>query len=591
MRLLAGFVLALSLSVAAGARCEEAVPYRAELSGVEGTDLAESIEAASQLISLQDRPPASVVALKRRADDDHARIVEALRSEGYYEGDASITMDDTRRPVPVHIHVDPGPEFRLARYDVAFHAPKGQPAPEPVPLDMLGVELGEPARAGTVLQAQDKLLQALAQQGYPLAKVADRQAVVDHADKEMRVTVTVDSGPLAHFGTVTIEGLHQVSESWVRNRIPWRTGDRFSLAAMDRLRKRLVDSRLFSSVRLSTGTQVNANGELPITVALTEGKKRSVGGGGNWSTTEGFGGQAFWENRNLLGGAETLRAEATVSQIMEAADLAYTAPDLRVPGEDFIASTRVEKQITEAYTTRTAGAAAGLSWQLGDTWRASASTAVERTLQLQEGQNASFTLVSLPFELRHDSTDSILDPSTGDRMVLTDQPFLNVLGTLTPFNRISLYDTRYLQVFDRPRTVLAGWLRAGAIQGVGVFQVPANRRFYVGGGGSVRGFGYQKAGPIDTAGVSVGGASELSFGGEVRVKVTDTIGLVPFLEGGRAYEQRLPDFSQEMFWGAGIGVRYYTPIGPVRADIAFPLNPRPGIDDGYQLYFSLGQAF
>jgi translocation and assembly module TamA len=113
----------------------------------------------------------------------------------------------------------------------------------------------------------------------------------------------------------------------------------------------------------------------------------------------------------------------------------------------------------------------------------------------------------------------------------------------------------------------------------------------MGGAGSVRAFGFQKAGPVDAAGDPTGGVSALGLGGELRFRASDTIGVVPFVEGGRAYASRLPDLSQTLFWGGGIGLRYITPIGPVRADVAVPVNRRSGVDDPFQIYLSLGQAF
>ncbi len=119
--------------------------------------------------------------------------------------------------------------------------------------------------------------------------------------------------------------------------------------------------------------------------------------------------------------------------------------------------------------------------------------------------------------------------------------------------------------------------------------MPPQRRFYAGGGGSVRGYDYQAASPRDANGDIIGGLSYFEASAELRIKITDTIGVVPFFDMGSAFSSEMPDFDS-LKYSAGIGLRYYTAIGPLRVDFAVPLNPGP--DDGsYGVYVSLGQAF
>jgi translocation and assembly module TamA len=583
-------VLAAVLVLAMPARGDEAIAYHTTVSGLEDTDLGQKVEADSLLVSHQDDPVAGLAVLQRRADDDHGRIEQLLRSEGYYRPSIDISVDPGQRPVAVAVRVDPGPVFRLKAFDIQSSAVP--PCLENLgPLENLGVELGEPARAETVVAAEKKLLASLAEDGYPLARILDRDVVVDHADASMRVRLVVECVALAHFGAVTITGLKTVDETWLRNRIPWQDGDRFSVSVMERLRKRLADSRLFSSVKVSTAAVVAADGRLPVTIGVVESRHRSVGLGGNWSSTEGIGGNAFWEHRNLFDGGEHLRAQLTGSEIRNAFDLTYDGPDVGLPDQDLIAAAKIEELRTKAYVTRTQGASAGLSWLLTETLRASASGAFEHTRDVEQNQPRTFTLVSAPLDLRYDGSDDLLDPTKGQRVTVAVQPFLGLLGGEAAFNRFEANGSAYVKVTDEPRVVLAGWGRLGTIQGAETFDVPAPHRFFVGGAGSVRGFGLQKAGPVDAVGDPVGGLSALSFGGEIRIRASESIGVVPFIEGGRAYLDSVPQMDLPLFWGAGLGLRWFTPVGPVRADVAVPLNPRSGIDSPYQIYLSLGQAF
>lgn len=587
---LPAWLLALALLLGGTMARADEVPYTAEIVGPLDSDLRGRIESASRLLGLADEPPASLAALGRRADDDRTRIGEVLRAEGWYAGTITIAMDAERRPVPVTIAVEPGPRFTLERFDIRIATPLGQVPPQPILLDALGIEIGSPARARQVTDAQTALLQALAEQGYPLAKAAERRVVVDHAATAMRVEMGVDSGPPTRFGSVAVTGLERLDEDWVRNRIPWREGEPFAVDQLEKLRQRLVASGLFTTVKISTAEQVGEGNLLPMTIALQERDRRSVGLGASWSSAEGVGANAFWEHRSLFDSAERLRLSLVASEIRNAVDADYRDPDLGLPDQDLLVSARIEEQRTRAFVTDTAALQSGLEWLLSPTWKASAAGAVERTIEKEQARTRRFFLVSLPLEARRDTSDDILDPSRGNRLVAGVRPFVEQLGSDIGFTRIEAYDSQYLQVFDQPRVILAGWGRLGTIQGAKAGEIPADKRFYVGGGGSVRAYGHQLAGPVaeDTP---EGGRSSLSFGGEARIRVTERIGVVPFVEAGSVSATPWPDLGQRLLWGPGLGLRYHTPIGPVRLDLAVPMVRREGVDDPVQVYLSLGQAF
>lgn len=566
------------------------VPYTVEMTGI-GDELRRRVEEHARLFALADEPPASVVALRRRADEDADRIREVLRSEGFYDARIDIAMEDEARPVPIRIIVDPGPEFVLQAYDLVYQVPEGFPEPGPVNLEDLDLRIGQRARAEPVVQAQTALLRIMADRGYPLAAVTDRRVEVDFADQAMRVTVEVATGGQARFGEVTIEGLEDVGRSVIERRIPWEEGEVFSVSRIERLRVRLQDTRLFALIRIATAEELREDGRLPITIRVEEALHRSIGAGASWSSTEGFGGRAFWEHRNLLGEGERLRVSAMAAEIRNALDFLYREPDFFSVDQSLLLAATIEELRTEAFITQTVGASAVVERAITSTWAVSGGVALERTFEEERNQRSSFTLVSFPLETRHDTTDDLLDPTGGNRLRVTVQPFVEGLGT-AGFTRIELYDSLYFQLREAsPRLIAAGWARLGTIRGGDLDDVPADKRFFVGGGGSVRPFGFQMAGPVDAQGNPTGGLSAIGFGGELRVRVTETIGVVPFVEAGRADIEQWPKFGDQMLWGGGLGVRYHTPIGPIRADIAVPANPRRNIDDRYLVYLSLGQAF
>jgi translocation and assembly module TamA len=171
------------------------------------------------------------------------------------------------------------------------------------------------------------------------------------------------------------------------------------------------------------------------------------------------------------------------------------------------------------------------------------------------------------------------------------RPYADVTGGFRQFTRVQAQQTLHFALFDEPRTIWALWGDAGSYLNSKTVDLPAGKRFYAGGGGSVRGYRLYYAGPLNARGQPAGGRSLLGFGSEFRVKVTDSIGIVPFFEGANVASTPTPRLDQRLFYGAGLGFRYYTPIGPIRADLAIPLERRKGVDDAYQIYLSLGQAF
>lgn len=566
------------------------VGYMVDIVGVEG-DLAEQVREASILVRLRDRPPGSMVALRRRAQADEERVMDVLRSNGFYAGEVEITLAETARPVPVTIAVSLGKPFVLGAFRVSSARPDPDATPLVVGLESLGLELGRRAIAREVVEAERRLLLELARRGYPLARIVDRKAVADFATHRLAVDVSVDTGPFARFGRVEVAGLEDVAEAYVQRRLPWEQGDSFDSRDMEQARQELVATGLFSSVRLSTGEAVEAGGLLPIRIELRERPHRSIGGGVRYSTSQGPGVALFWEHRNLYGENEFFRVSAEYDSTVSAFNTTFRNPDFGGKDQDLVLSSRLREESTEAFDSTALSASAVMQWRLTETWRASAGLAAERSRQEEAGMRRNFTLVSVPGQLYHDSTDDLLDPTRGGRLQLDVEPVLEALGSSLNFVRTELADSVYFQAFEEPRVILAGWARLGAIFGAQRQELPADRRFYAGGGGSVRGYGFQLAGPVNAEGDPIGGKSLLAFGGEVRYRPTETIGIVGFLEGGNVYRDQLPSLAEDLFWGAGLGFRYFTPIGPVRGDIAIPLRRRDDVDDPFQIYLSFGQAF
>lgn len=586
------FALATLATLALAPPARADIRYETEiwLKDIKDKTLSQSLEGASQLVALEDRPPPSDAALRRRVEDDLPRLNEVMQAAGYWTAKLSYAIEAEGEKATVKVTIEPGPLFHLA--SVTLVTPEGGSLPEleKLGLGTFGLEINGPARSQPIVAAEQRIVDQYGRTGRPFAKVTDRKAVIDIATNTMRVTYTVVPGAAAKFGPLDITGLTRVDRDFVTRRIAWKEGEPYDSRAVETTRQDLVKTALFSAVRISHADAPDEKGEVAMTVALTEGPPRSVGAGIAYNTNLGFGVQGFWEHRNLFGAGENLRVTAGAAERQLALALAFRKPDFLERNQDGLANAGLLQQKTDAYDARREQIFLGIERPIipsltMDTGLDFEHANVSRSIIGSE----DYSLVGLPFVLRHDTTDDLLDPTIGSRQTLTLVPYHSISGPSLDFLTSRIEVRHYQRLDDTGRILLAGFGALGSIVGASRDALPPDKRLYAGGAGSVRGYAYQHAGPINDAGIPVGGISSLELGAEFRYRITDTIGIAPFIEGGNVYPTSLPN-SASLFWGAGIGLRYYTVVGPVRLDLATPFTHRPG-DKPIEVYVSIGQAF
>jgi translocation and assembly module TamA len=566
------------------------VPYQVAIEGVDDDALRELLNEVSETRRLIDRPPPSLTRLRRRAEDDRAGLERALRSEGYYDATIEISIDPDAEPVNVVFRVDPGPRYRLREVAIEVSPPQ---ADLPLPrLEDLGIAPGTPAMAQTILDAETTLVEQARARGYALAEAGERRAVVDHDADAMDLTLRLNAGPLVRFGDLEVTGLEEVERDFVERRLPWRPGELITSERLAEGQRLLRETELFSTIRTRLGETPDADGRLPVTVILTERKHRSIEVGVRYRTDEGPGGNVAWEHRNFFGRGERVRAELDVSAIAGFLTGTFRKPDVWIRDLALITQAELAFENPDAYESQSATARVGLErrFREGMTLTAGPAFRAEQVEEANSGRQDEFGLVSLPVLFHWDRSDDRLDPSRGGRLSLENEPFVDTFGNDLVFNKSRLEYMHYFQVLEEPRLVLAGRSAIGTLFGASRAEIPANLRFYAGGGGSVRGFAFQTAGELDGQDDPIGGRSLFEASGEVRVGVTETVGVVAFVDLGAAFTSSFPDFDDELRIGAGPGIRYFSPVGPLRVDLGFPVNPRDS-DDAFQLYISIGQAF
>lgn len=594
---------ALSFGLMVGpARAADEIHYDVAFSGVPSRGIEDLMKRVSRLEREKRKGAPNAVALERRAARDVKRFAEILSSEGYYDALVEHRIETVADGATVEIRVDPGPRYVISEVVVRLVGVNADEGPLAAEIARARGSTGGPARAEDVLATGGALVTGTIARGYPLTRLAEQRYVVDHASDSLRLELGLDTGPAATFGTITYQGLADVDESYVRNRLPWKDGDPYDPAKVDRGRREMNATGLFSQVRIEHGGRVEADGSLPMTVAVEEGKFRTVSLGVRYDSTLGAGGGAAWEHRNVLGGGERFRVNADVAESGYAAGLVWSEPDFLRPGYTISYSGGYKVEETTAYDIQRAYTAVGLEVPFGDTivttggvtleWTPVETKARESTTG-ERDQDETFLLLGVPLTFIRSTTGSLLEPRRGTRLEVSVTPYMEIAGKDLAFVVARATPSFYIP-FDPPLlrpSVLATRLSLGTIEGAKRDQVPADKRFYAGGGGSIRGYEYQRVGPLDDDDEPLGGRSLFEVGTELRMRITESFGIVGFFEGGNVYGSVYPDFDDVIRWGAGGGLRYYSPVGPFRIDIGTPVNGRDGIDDPVQFYISLGEAF
>jgi translocation and assembly module TamA len=590
------------------------VSYTVTMASTGNAGLDAALAGSSQLLSLRATAPAGPFALVARARLDVARLQTALDSYGYYQGRPEIriaghALNDTGLPdwlsaqpqsaqIPVAVGIDTGPLYHLRHVTLDGAVPAAD-------AHDFTLSPGAPAIAANVLGAAASLQSALREDGYALARVDPPVATEIPSEHALDVSFHVTTGPRVNLGPITIKGLVRVHQSYVRRRLLLRQGQRYQTSRIDAAREDLASIGVFAGVKISAATRLDAAGQIPLLVDVSERKRHSVTFNIAYSTDLGASAGATWSHRNLFGNAEQLNLTASIDGLGGTADkgIGYLAkaqflkPDFYHRDQMFEFDIEAIQQDLDTYNQTALIAGPSLNRLLSKEWTVSIGLTGTQESILQEGVRRDYTLAALPLTAHFDSTHvkSLLDdPTHGIRATAIVTPTESLSGRNATFlilqEQVSTYfDLNRLGIAPPGRSVLALRGLVGSAQGATDFQLPPDQRFYGGGSATVRGYRYQSIGPQFPDGVAIGGAAIDSATIELRQRLWKSIGAAVFADAGQVNTSSAP-FEGRLEIGAGVGVRYYTPIGPIRVDIAVPVNPQPH-GDTLELYLGLGQAF
>ncbi len=608
IRLFGAFVLWLGLLVTLPFPAHAEVSYKPGMAGIEDKALATEIEKASYLFQFEKNLPLSYDALDRRAKDDVQRLRDVMMAHAYYGADirykitkhAALAESETRSGKEEHhdydvvLDIRTGPVFEMQDFKVKWENKSGSTiaAPKGIKLDgpLQGV-VGKHATPAVILDVERQVLDKLKTKGYPLPGVASRDVTIDHATQKARAVLRVIPGRAATFSDVRTAGHDSVNEDFVRRRIDFKEAEVFNIEKVVTTRQQMLKTGLFSSVDVVLAAKEGSD-KVPVTINFTERKPRTIGAGVAYSTSQSVSSKVFWEHRNLFGGGEKLRLEADAGVMRYGAGLRYTKPDFTGTIDRSLQSgLGFNQENLDSYDKTSYSAFTRLDQTFSDTLSGKLGLTAEFS-QIDENNQPEkdFWLLSVPATLAYDSSNDTLDPTNGARVSLDVTPYLSVQEAKESFTVTTLSASHYWPLAEEDKIVFANRAKLGAIFGQGTSDIPADKRLYSGGGGSVRGYGYQLVSPLDANDDPTGGRYQIEIGSEMRFRVTDTVGLVTFIEGGRVTEDLSASGNEKFLFAAGVGARYYTAVGPLRVDIGVPINGRDK-DDMFQLYLSLGQAF
>ena len=543
------------------------------------------------------KDPANAAQIGRRSRADADLLTELLRSQGYYDAVVEPRTQRVNGGLQVVLDAQTGQQYRFVTVDLPGLQAAG---PEAAKLrEAFAVQAGDPVIAADVIAAGSALTRALGQNGYAEARVGEQQIEINHHTHFASLVLPVDPGPVARFGAIHVSGRPPFSARHVATIARFRRGDMFKQSKVDDLRRALIATTLVSSAEVQL-VPVNGGRTVDLEVKLEPAPSHTIAGELGYGTGQGARAEVSWTDRNFFNpeGALTLRGVAGTREQLAAVQ--FRRSNFLQRDQVLNLQASAGHQRFDAYEARTVQLSGDIErqsnfiWQKKWTWSYGAELLAtdERGVFSLAGvkDTRTFLIAALPLSLGYDGSDNLLDPTRGFRLSGRLSPELSAHGGQFAYGRAQIDASAYHPLSDS--IVAAGRIRLGTIIGASSFNIAPSRRFYSGGGGSVRGYGYQQLGPKDVEGDPIGGRGLAEFGLEARIRLKrfgGNLGIVPFVDGGSLTTKSVPGLGNWRL-AAGLGVRYYSSFGPIRIDFGVPLNGQKG-DGPVAVTVSLGQAF
>ncbi len=537
--------------------------------------------------------------ISARMREDQQLLADIMSGQGFFDASVNGQVELPEKEgekLTVVLRVDPGKRYNLG----TIMLDTDPVVPEDLITSNFIPKIGEPIVAERVLAAEANLAVVLPQEGYPFAEIGQRDILLDPETGSGDYTLPVQVGPRSSYGDIVTTGTTAFDADHIAVLARFEKGELYDSRMVDDLRKALVATSLFSiiSVKPTASGETAPDGTEYATINVEQeaGPPRTLAGSAGYGTGQGFRVEGSWTHRNLFPPEGALIASAVAGTQEQGASLTFRRSNAGRRDRTVelgISALHSDFEAYEAYTGRLAGR---ISYDSTPIWQKRLSYSYgfeilgtnEQAFNFTTGmrERRTFYVAALPGQVTFDTTDDLLDPTEGFRLSAKLSPEASLGSGTQIYGRGLLEGTVYYQVDDG--IVIAGRARVGSIAGAARESIAPSRRYYAGGGGSVRGFGYQELGPKDIDNRPIGGRSLVEAAAEVRYRFGD-YGVVGFVDAGQVYTSSTPGFDN-LRYGVGIGGRFYTNFGPLRVDVATPINRQPG-ESRISLYISIGQAF
>ncbi|WP_370308437.1 autotransporter assembly complex protein TamA [Sphingobium abikonense] len=583
-------------AVAAFADAGEERRYTVNLTGLDGiadTTFRQRFDELSVLHQGEDKA-ANLAQINRRIAEDRELLDRLLRAKGYYaarvRGNVAAPALGSDR-LAVTFIITPGTRYLLSSVDVTGLAETGER--EAKLRAAFPPKVGDPVDADAIIAGQGQLETALAENGFPFAKVDEPEVRIDHEERKGDLDLIVAPGGYRRFGAIRMNDERLFDAHHVQEIARFDPDDTYMASDVEDLRRAIVATGLVSSVSL-TPRDAGDGDHVDLDVDVRPAPLRTIAGELGYGTGEGYRAEVSWQHRNLFPPEGAVTVRGVVGTQEQTASFTYRRNNFHRRDNVLTGLLSVSNIRRDAYDARTITLAGALErqtnilFQKNWVWRVGAELiASDEADAFSGGARRTFLIGAVPLSLTYDGSDDLLNPTKGFRLGGRISPELSFQNKTFGYTKVQLDGSAYQPVGER--VVVAARARFGTILGSTVDQIAPSRRFYAGGGASVRGYGYQAIGPrYGEDDDPVGGKSLAEFSLEGRIRFGN-FGVVPFVDAGNISTSFLPRF-RDLRVGAGMGVRYYSNFGPIRVDVGTPLNPQAG-DPKIAVYVSLGQAF
>ncbi len=566
---------------------DEGIEYEIKLEGANKT-----IKKAAKQVGITEvdskNLPQNMDDLQRLAAEKSAKLKKLVDSKGYYDAAIDQQHDFEAKPPTLRYRINPGVRYKISSININW------PGSRLKEIELSQIESKKFGAVDNDLIVTDAVLirELIAKDSCLLSLEVKPLLKLHHLNKNAELEFNVEHGKKAEFGGLIIKGNEAVNAEVINRAIAWKEGECFDAARLDKMQRNLVSTQLFSSVRATPMAEDMKGRLVPIELVVRERVPRTISAGMDFNTDQGIGIHTGWEHRNFFGSGEKFISELNLGQQLQELKASIRIPAYWRDDQTLVMNTGIKREDTDVYVSESIDFGAALERKLLPNLNAGLGVnfSIKSTEDVLTGKS-NYGLLSFPGFMEYDTRNDIMDATKGVLGRLSVTPYTETVGDGGRFIKTVVTGQTYLtdtEMTMSPTIALRGSM--GSIAGQTGDKVPSDIRFYAGGSGSVRGFGYQTIGPRLLA-RPIGGASLIELSTELRLRFSEDIGGVLFVDGGNVTNNQMPQFAEKIYYGAGTGFRYYSPIGPIRLDVAFPVNGKDIGQEGYQLYVSIGQAF